>query len=87
MKKLPEIPRNQRVIIEHVTGKLAGISQIVGHTDHFMGQQPPPLLKEMQSVVAPAKIDAGLVKAKPRYLVYREVTNPTGLGTFDRGQR
>lgn len=90
MLKMPEIARNQRVVLEHTAGPYAGLMQIIGHTDQFGGRQPDEITEPFTIEFPPParhNVLAGLVEAKPRYLLYRELSNPTGLGTFDKAQR
>lgn len=83
---MPEIPNNQRVVLEHRTGRFRGLFQIMGHVSEFQDGLPvvtPP------TVEWPRKdaITACIVASRPRYVLYREITAPDGLGTFDRRQR
>ena len=87
-QNMPEISkRNQRVVLEHTQGPFAGLLQITGHSDDFGGQQPPTLTDEFDIMPGKRKGCAGLVKSTPRYVLYREITKPDGLGKFDRRQR
>lgn len=69
--KMPTIRDNRRVVLEHRTGRCAGIFQIMGHVSEFEDNVP--------SVAAPInpwprtdRIMADLVKSTPRYVLYRE---------------
>lgn len=87
-EKLPTVPsRGQRIVLQHTAGPFKGLHQIVGHSDEFKGTQAPTLTEP--SLITPGARQgvAQLVQSKPRYLLYRELTKPEGLGTFDTRQR
>ena len=88
LKNMPEIiaPR-KRIVLEHTNGPHAGLMQITGHGDSLDSWPPPTATDEFETTVDPRKTFAQLVKATPRYLLYRELTKPEGLGTFDQRQR
>lgn len=77
----------RRVVLEHTTGPYKGLHQIMGHTDDFGGKQPPTVTDEFDIQPFARRGVASLVRSNPRYLLYRELTKPEGLGTFDRRQR
>ena len=87
LTNLPEIPRNQRIVLVHTQGPFAGLHQIMGHTDQFGGQQPPALSDIFDMIPDGRKGQASLIKSTPRAVFYREIAATTGLGTFDRAQR
>ena len=71
---MPDAPaRNQRVVLQHTQGPYPGLFQIMGHSDAFGGQAPPITTEEFDISPGPRKGIAGLVKATPRYVLYREV--------------
>ena len=80
------LTRNQRVVFAYASG----LHRIIGcSTD----EQPPTVLSEVQPISqflageeAPQRV-FGLVASKPRYLLYREITPPEGLGTFHGRQQ
>lgn len=83
---MPEIPRRKRIVLEHVTGRLAGMSQIQGTTE----EAPDPLPDFCPGINRPFdadKIDASLVRVRRGAVYFREIIVPDGLGTFDRSQR
>ena len=88
---MPDIDtrRNQRVVLEHTNGPFKGLKQIMGHVDNMGGGKGAPEATTEEFDITPGarKGIAGLVKSTPRYLLYREITKPEGLGTFDRRQR
>lgn len=84
---MPAITRNQRIVLEHTCGPYAGLHQIVGHSDQHGGQQPPALTEPFTITPGERMALASLVKSTPRFLLYRELTVPEGLGRFDRAQR
>lgn len=80
--KFPEIPRNQRVVVRH----LSGLHQICGHTDDLpKGQVPDTTLCTLPNPSRTVAVD--LVASRPRYLLYKEANTDSGLGTFDKAQR
>jgi len=83
----PDTRRNQRVVLEHTQGPYAGLKQITGHSDELDPGPPPTMTEEFDITPGKRRGIAGLVKSTPRYLLYREITKPDGLGTFDRRQR
>ena len=90
MSTFPELPRNQRIVFQHTAGPHADLYQIIGHSDQFGGRAPDTQSQPFTVEFPPPareNVVATLVQSKPRYLLYRELTNPTGLGTFDRSQR
>lgn len=88
--QMPEIAtgRGQRIVLLHTRGPHKGLHQIMGHSDDFFGSGAPDTTTE-EFVITPGtrKGIAGLVRSTPRYLFYKEVTAPEGLGTFDKAQR
>lgn len=82
---LPPLTRNQRVVFQHVHGPHPGLFQIGGHTNDFNGQQPPDILGPFKALGR--SVTASLVRSTPRYVLYREIAPPKGLGRFDRRQR
>lgn len=86
----PEIARNQRVVVHHQTGPYKGLFQIIGHTDET-GGQVPPLVDDFKMTVGTKlnirEFPIGLIASKTRFVLYREITNPTGLGRFDPRQK
>lgn len=88
LENMPEISnRGRRVVLEHTNGPFKGLKQIMGHSDDFNGEPAPVTTDEFEINPGKRKGIAGLVKSTPRYLLYREITKPEGLGTFDRRQR
>ena len=92
MADIPAMPdidstRNQRVVLEHTNGPFKGLKQIMGHSDDFKGEPPPTVTPEFDITPGTRKGVAGLVKSTLRFLLYREITKPEGLGTFDRRQQ
>ena len=90
--RMPEIPRNQRIVLAFANG----MHQIAGHSDQFEGQPPVVIslrqpvsqaLEDAANGITPNPVSFGLSKAHPKYLLYKETANPTGLGTFDRSQK
>lgn len=90
----PAIPRNQRVVLEHKTGRFQGLFQITGHSDQFEGQSVPPVTPPFR--LWPREDEtllAGLIRSTPRFLLFREIAPTPGLGLhrdlmpFDRSQR
>lgn len=86
---MPEMDsrRNLRVVLEHTNGPFKGLHQITGHSDDLDPGPPPALTEEFDIAPGKRRGVAGLVRATSRYLLYRELTKPEGLGTFDRRQR
>lgn len=84
---LPPLQRNQRIVLEHTQGPFKGLHQITGHSDDFDGADPPTVTEPFDITPGKRHGVAGLVRSNPRYLLYREITAPEGLGTFDRRQR
>ena len=79
-----------RLVLEHRTGQLVGVLQIIGLTDKFGGQPPavyegPRSINELLQQVPPKQFS--LIASKPRMLLYREIAPPEGLGTFDQRQQ
>lgn len=84
---VPEAPRNQRIVLEHTTGPYKGLFQVLGHTDEFEGEQPPLTSEVFTITPGERQGQSCLVASHPRYLLYREITAPEGLGTFHKDQR
>ncbi len=82
----PQHQQNQRVVLEHRAGPYAGLFQITGHASEI-GDTPPSCTKPFEETVSGRWIQASLVKSTPRYVLYREIIAPEGLGTFDRRQK
>ena len=85
--EMPPLSVGQRIVLEHTTGPYKGLKQIMGHSDEFGGQPPPASTEPFDISPGTRKGIASLVASKTRYLLYREVTIPADLGTFDRRQR
>ena len=83
----PTFTRNQRIVLEHTAGPYAGLFQIKGHSDEFEGRQPPALTDVFEIQPGQRLGVASLVKSTPRYVLYRELTRPAGLGIFDQRQQ
>lgn len=80
-RKKPALPTpisNLRIVLEHRTGPLARLHQIIGHASVFE-DGPLPLW--------PSEPPMSLVGVKRGYVWYREIVAPEGLGRFDRAQR
>ena len=81
-----QLTRNHRIVFAYTSG----LHRIIGcSTD----EQPPIVLTEPQQIseflASKEKPQRafGLIHAYPRYLLYREIAPPEGLGTFDRRQQ
>ena len=81
----------QRIILNHLTGRLTGLSQIIGTVDQFDGETPSVLtpMPQISEVLRgdTREVSYGLIQSKPRFRIYREIVAPEGLGTFDRRQQ
>lgn len=55
----------------------------------MMGQPPAHTQDGFDSTLPDRRknLTAGLIKVTPRMVLYREITNPTGLGRFDSRQK
>ena len=78
--------RNHRIVFAYTSG----LHRIMGcSTD----ETPPTLLGDVARIsevlagTAKGQTMFGLIRAYPRYLLYREIAPPEGLGTFDRRQQ
>lgn len=83
----PVTERGRRIVLQHVKGPFKGLMQIMGHTDDFKGTAAPIVTEEFDINPGTRKGIAGLVKSTRRYLLYKEIDKPEGLGIFDRNQR
>lgn len=85
---MPTVPAmRRRVVLEHTCGPHKGLMQIMGTTDDIDGAQPPAVTDEFEISPWKRRGVAGLVRSNARFVLYREITAPEGLGTFDRRQR
>lgn len=70
-----------RIVVEHLTGPLAGLHQILGVKDKPL----PDILTSQPSIkqaLATGKIQTrsyGLITATPRYVLYREIAKHAAL--------
>lgn len=82
---MPDTASTRRIVLEHKTGQLAGISQILGTTD----EAPKPLPTICEGVRRPdgTTISTSLVRAKRGAVYYTELAPVPGLGRFDKAQR
>lgn len=83
---MPEITQVKRIVLEHKTGRFAGLSQITGTSDNA----PNPLPTLCEGINRPLDgdhITASLTRQKRGAVYYTELVMPQGLGRFDRSQR
>lgn len=85
---MPPLTSRKRIVLEHRTGVMAGLHQILGCTDNPGTPDPLPAFVEgVQRPLDADAIDVNLTRAHRGAIYYREITAPEGLGTFDRSQR
>lgn len=82
---MPSPDTTRRIILEHKTGQLAGIFQILGTTD----DAPKPLPLVCEGVRRPdgTTISTSMVRVKRGGIYYAEIVPVEGLGRFDKAQR
>jgi hypothetical protein len=71
---MPEIvPSGRRIVLEHTAGPYVGLRQIMGHTDEFGGKPVPTLTDAFVINPGTRTAVAGLVRATPRFMLFREL--------------
>ena len=85
---MPETHRFHKIVIEHVTGPLQGMSQIVGDSGEMAMEYP--LEVGFQGIESPpheGPFDAGLVRMKRGAAYYRELEPSAGYAhRFEKDQ-
>lgn len=84
---LPDATRRLRLVLEHSTGPLAGVMQIMGCSDEEGVPSPLPDLIAGIERPGASVIDASLIRIRRGAAYYREITEVEGLGRFDRMQK
>jgi hypothetical protein len=79
---MPSTTTVRRVVVEHRTGPMAGLQEIVGLTTDI--GTPVPLYLEFNRLGQ--QVAFGMVKAKRGGLYFREVVKVEGLKTFNGAQ-
>jgi hypothetical protein len=87
MDKMPDIRTPLRIVLEHKTGRLAGMFQIQGVTGGDDVPDPLPTLVDGIERRDGSVITAGMVRQHRGGIYYREVAQPEGLGRFHKEQR
>jgi len=76
------MPTYKRVVLLHRNG----MHQILGVLPN--DQQPPSVLTRQAGVLIDhLPVELNLIQSKARYVIYREIMVPEGLGSFDKAQR
>lgn len=91
MQRRKAVP-TKRIVLVHTTGVHAGLSQILGTVEHLRARLH---VAELPEYLDPVQFldhvgACSLVKAHPRYVLYREVFTPTTVtpaATFHPDQR
>lgn len=81
--KMPETARTKRIIFEHQTGPLAGMSQILGTTDDLPNGGSP--LPDFETVNRPdrPRIPCSLIRVHRGGAYYREIAPPARMKRFN----
>lgn len=86
---MPAATTPLKIVLEHVTGPLAGLSQIVNRTDEEGMEACLPLVTYIEPGMMPFEGTQGasMVRQRRGAIYYREIVKPEGLGTFSKAQR
>lgn len=84
METEPEF--DKRIVVEHVTGPLKGLTQIIGAVSELAkegGTRLPTFMPSMRCGIGGTRdIPTGLIKVTPRRVIYKECAGPQ-LHRFD----
>ncbi len=86
--QLPDTTSPKRIVLEHKTGALVGMFQILAMSNEEGVPVPLPTFMEGIYCEQDGKVcNASMVEVKRGAIYYRELVVVTGLKTFDGGQR
>jgi hypothetical protein len=74
LENMPEtVTPLRRIVLEHTRGPYKGLHQIMGTTVDFGAQQPPSVTDVFDITPGNRRGAACLVKATPRFLLFKEL--------------